>query len=77
MGAIPSLIKLDAIDRHWAHAVFDFVAVQYGGEGVRQLLFALRAHESLEPALSMAFGATLDQFNQDFRGYVTIRFGQP
>jgi len=76
VGAIPSLLNLAAIDRHWAHAVFDFVAVQYGVEGVRQLLFALRAHESLEPALSMAFGATLDQFNQDFRGYVTIRFGQ-
>ena len=38
---------------------------------------ALTMNETLEPALSMAFGATLDQFNRDFRGYVAIRFGQP
>jgi hypothetical protein len=76
VGAIPFLVNLTMIDRHWAHAVFDFVAFEYGAEGVRQLLFALRAHESREPALLMAFGATLQQFNQDFRGYVAIRFSQ-
>jgi hypothetical protein len=75
-GSIPSLSALTTIDRPWAHAVFDFVAVRYGAEGVRQFLFALRAHERLEPALSMAFGVTLEQFNQDFRGYVIGRFGQ-
>ena len=75
-GAIPSVANLDATDRHWAHAVFDFVATEHGAEGIRQLLFGLRAHETLVQAVPMAFGVTLDQFDQGFRGYVTTRFGQ-
>jgi hypothetical protein len=56
--------------------VFDFVAAQHGSEGVRRLLFALRAHETLAPAVPMAFGVTPDQFDQEFRGYVMTRFGR-
>jgi hypothetical protein len=75
-GAIPTVATLVDTDRHWAHAVFDFVAAQYGDEGVRRLLFALRAHDTLAPAVSMAFGITFDRFEQQFRGYVTAAFGQ-
>jgi beta-lactamase regulating signal transducer with metallopeptidase domain len=75
-GSIPSVAAFAMTDRHWAHAMFDFVAARHGTEGVRQLLFALRAQEKIESAVPMAFGVTLDQFNQDFRGYVTTRFGQ-
>ena len=57
-GAIPSMATLAETDHHWAHAVFDFVAVQHGSEGVRRLLFALRAHETLVQAVPMAFGIT-------------------
>ena len=74
-GGIPSVASL--ADRHWAHALFDFVTAQYGAEGIRQLLFALRAHETLVQAVPMAFGVTLDQFDQGFREFVTLRFGQP
>jgi len=77
VGAIPSVANLDAADRHWAHAVFDFVAEQQGAEGIRRLLFALRSRETLELAVPMAFGVSLDQFDRDFRGYVTTRFRQP
>jgi beta-lactamase regulating signal transducer with metallopeptidase domain len=77
IGAIPSVASLDATDRHWAHAAFDFVAAQHGAEGVRQLLFGLRVHETLVQAVPMAFGVTLDQFDQGFRGYVTTTFGPP
>jgi hypothetical protein len=76
-GAIPSVANLDATDRHWAHAVFDFVGDQRGEEGIRRLLFALRARETLAPAVPMAFDVTLEQFDQAFRAYVTVRFGQP
>jgi hypothetical protein len=76
-GAIPSVANLDTTDRHWAHAVFDFVAEQEGEEGIRRLLFALRARETLAAAVPMAFGVTLEQFDQAFRAYVTTRFGQP
>ena len=74
---VPSVADLGPLDRHWAHAVFDYVAAQYGDEGVRRLLFALRAHETLVPALSMAFGITTDQFDQGFRSYATSTFVQP
>jgi beta-lactamase regulating signal transducer with metallopeptidase domain len=72
-GAIPSVANLDTIDRHWAHAVFDFVGAQRGQDGIRQLLFALRAHASLEPAVMMAFGVTLDEFDRGLRGFVQTR----
>jgi beta-lactamase regulating signal transducer with metallopeptidase domain len=76
-GAIPPLANLVAGDRHWAHALFDFVAAQHEAEGVRRLLFALRSRDTLAPAVPMAFGVTLDQFNQQFRGYLTTVFGNP
>jgi len=74
-GAIPSVVGLGPTDRHWAHAVFDFVAAQNGAEGVRRLLFALRAQETLTQAVPMALDVTPDQFDRTFRGYVTTRFG--
>ena len=77
IGAVPSVASLDAPDRQWAHAVFDFVAAQHGEEGVRRLLFALRAHDTLVQAVPMAFGVPFGEFDQEFGGYVTARFGQP
>jgi beta-lactamase regulating signal transducer with metallopeptidase domain len=76
-GALPSLANLDGGDRHWAHALFDFVATVDGDEGVRKLLFALRARDTLVQAVPMAFGVTFDRFDQEFRGYVMTRYGQP
>ena len=73
-GAIPAVARLGPADRHWAHAVFDFVAVEHGAEGIRRLLFALRAHDTLDQAVPTAFGVSLDQFDQDFRGFVAARF---
>jgi beta-lactamase regulating signal transducer with metallopeptidase domain len=77
IGAIPTITNLDTTGRHWAHAVFDFVAEEQGAEGIRRLLFALRSRETMELAVPMAFGVSLEQFEQAFRGYVTTRFGQP
>jgi hypothetical protein len=76
-GAIPTLTALVNTDRHWAHAMFDFVDAQHGDDGVRRLLLALRAQDTLAQAVSMAFGLTLAQFEEQFRGYVTAEFGQP
>jgi len=76
-GAVPTMAALVNTDRHWAHAVFDFVAGYYGDDGVRRLLFALRAQHTLAPAVPMAFGITFDRFDEQFRGYVSATFGQP
>jgi len=76
-GAIPAVARLGPADRHWAHAVFDFVAVEHGAEGIRRLLSALRAHDTLDQAVPTAFGVSLDQFDQDFRDFVAAKFIQP
>ena len=75
-GAIPPVASLASTDRHWAHAVFDFVAAEHGEEGVRRLLFALRFRETLAQAVPMAFGVTIDQFDQGFKRYLSMSFGQ-
>ena len=75
-GAIPPVASLASTDRHWAHAVFDFVAAEHGAEGVRRLLFALRSRETLAQAVPMAFGVTIDQFDRGFQQYVAIAFGR-
>jgi len=57
--------------------LFDFVGAQHGEEGVRKLLFALRARDTLVQAVPMAFGVTFDRFDQEFRGYVMTRYTKP
>jgi hypothetical protein len=42
----------------------------------RRLLFALRAHETLPPAVPMAFGVTFDQSQEQFREYVIATLSQ-
>jgi len=37
----------------------------------------LRGQHTLAPAVPVAFGITFDQFDEEFRGYVTSTFGQP
>ena len=75
-GAVPALESLSTTDQHWAHALFDFVGAEYGDDGVRRLLFGLRAHETLGGAVPMAFGLSGSQFDQAFRRHITARFGQ-
>jgi hypothetical protein len=65
--------NLTAADRHWAHAIFDFIAARYGAEGVRGLLFSLRKQNTVADAVPTAFSNTLDQFDREFHGYVTGR----
>jgi beta-lactamase regulating signal transducer with metallopeptidase domain len=75
-GAVPPVAVLDDDSRHWMHAVFDYVDAEYGAEGIRRLVFALRAQDTLARAIPVAFDVTLDQFDERFRDYLTARFGQ-
>jgi hypothetical protein len=75
-GAQPSLFDPVAEERPWAHALFDYVAEQRGDAGVRQLLAALRTQATLVRALPVAFGLPVEQFDEEFREYVTAAFGQ-
>ena len=75
-GAIPPLAELDDGGRRWAHALFDYVAAEYGAQGVRRLVFALRAQGTLLRAVPVAFDVGIVPFEHGFQEYVTARFGQ-
>jgi hypothetical protein len=76
-GQIPAFDSLADSDRHWAHALFDFVAAEYGAEGIRQYLFVLRTRSRPTDAIPVAFGVSLGEFSRAFRAYVVTRFGEP
>jgi len=75
-GAIPPLAALDDDSRHWAHALFDYVAAEYGADGVRRLVFALRAQGTLLRAVPVAFDVGIVPFEHGFQEYVAARFGR-
>jgi hypothetical protein len=51
------------------------VAAQYGAEGVRRYLFALRRDARPADAVPLAFEIPVAQFEEVFRAYLTTRFG--
>jgi hypothetical protein len=75
-GSVPAVSGLTALDRHWGHAVFDFVSAEYGAQGIRRYLASLRGGPAARrDAIPMAFGVSADDFDAAFRKYVTARFG--
>jgi len=75
-GTIPTLDSLSDGDRAWGHALSDFVARQYGSDGIRQYLAALRLHAGdLAGATSAAFDTTLAALDRRFAEYVTSVYG--
>ena len=75
-GSAPEVENLTALDRHWAHAVLDFVAAEYGSHGIRRYLAALRnAPTARGDAIRVAFGVSARDFNSTFETYVRTRFG--
>jgi hypothetical protein len=74
-GRVPAVEDLTASDRHWGHAVLDFVAAEYGAQGIRRYLTALRGRLTAESdAIRVAFGVSPPDFNAAFRAYVRTRF---
>jgi hypothetical protein len=74
-GSVPAVEDLTASDRHWGHAVFDFVAAEYGAQGIRQYLGALRDGPTVRSdAIRAAFGVSAHDFNALFQRYVRTRF---
>ena len=62
-GSVPAVEELTASDRHWGHAVFDFVAAEYGAQGIRQYLAALRGGLPVRSdAIRLAFGVAPHDF---------------
>jgi hypothetical protein len=74
-GGVPAVEDLTASDRRWGHAVFDFVAAEYGAQGIRQYLAALRGEPTVRSdAIRVAFGLSAHDFNTAFQGYLRTRF---
>jgi hypothetical protein len=74
-GAIPPGANLAAGDRMWGHALFDFVATEYGTQGLRRFVMAqCGAQASEAEAARVASGLTSNDFNRAFIRYVSTQF---
>jgi hypothetical protein len=67
---VPVLSALSNADRSWGQTAFTFIGDEFGTEGIRRYLAALRDGGS---ATQQAFGLTANQFDQAFQRYVTVR----
>jgi hypothetical protein len=74
-GRVPAVENLTASDRDWGHAAFDFIAAEYGGQGIRRYLAALRGTSTRAEAVRLAFGVSADDFAAAFQTFVRTRLG--
>jgi hypothetical protein len=71
-GREPSISGLTDSDREWGHAVFDFVAAEYGAQGVRRYLTALQRGTGSDTTRG-AFGVASADFGRAFHRFVRSR----
>ena len=74
-GVIPTVASLAASDRPWGHAVFDFIASEYGKEAIRRYLIAVNNREVPVDSARVAFGIEAGDFDRAFQMYARTRFG--
>src|SRR6202011_5073880 len=60
----------------FGHAVFDFVAAEWGKDAVREFVFEFRNQigPSVERAIKRAFNITAEDFDIKFRRYLRLRY---
>jgi len=73
-GVMPTVAGGAPLDRLWGHAVFDFVAAEYGTQGMRRYLTALRDGPPTSDSVLAPFGITASDFDRAFQTYVRTRF---
>jgi hypothetical protein len=71
-GRVPSVGSLTDSDRAWGHALFDFVAAEYGARGIQRYLIALRDSTGSD-ATRGAFSVAAADFDRAFRRFVSTR----
>jgi hypothetical protein len=69
-GRIPGVDTLGDADRQWGHAVSDFLRAEFGQDGIRRYLAALRRQPQLDVASETAFDIPLSEFNRRFVAHV-------
>lgn len=73
-GRVPAIESLTVSDRHSGHAVFDYIASEYGADGIQQYLAALnRRPPSGGEAIREAFAVSTNEFNRGFQAYAMSR----
>ncbi|HUK33729.1 MAG TPA: hypothetical protein VLV86_07455 [Vicinamibacterales bacterium] len=72
--SIPAVSHVDASDRVWGHALFDFVATEYGLVGLRHYVSALVSNAFGDDSSRAAFGVTVEDFDWAFKMFVRARF---
>jgi hypothetical protein len=71
---VPSVSRLTSSDRDWSRAVFDFIADEFGADGIRRYLSALKDETaSNRDAIQEVFGFTSSRFDREFERYVKAR----
>ena len=73
-GVMPTVAGGAPLDRLWGHAVLDFVAAEYGTQGMRRYLTALRSSSPPSDSVLALFGVTASDFDRAFQTYVRTRF---
>jgi hypothetical protein len=72
-GRVPSVESLTDSDRAWGHAVFDFVAAEYGAQGMQRYLIALQNGPDTTRG---AFGVAAADFDRAFHRFVSARLNE-
>jgi hypothetical protein len=72
-AVIPPVSRLTSADREWGRVVFEFIGDEFGVEGIRRYLAALRGATTNDDAIREVFGLTSSEFDRDFERYVKTR----
>jgi hypothetical protein len=67
---VPFVSRLTSADRDGGRAVFSYVADEFGTDGIRRYLYALRDSTNNSDALERAFGLTEEEFESQFNSYM-------
>jgi hypothetical protein len=70
---VPPVSQLTRADREWGRVVFEFIGDEFGVEGIRRYLSALRGATTNDGAIREVFGLTSNEFDRDFERYVKTR----
>jgi Tol biopolymer transport system component len=79
-GTLPPIESLSVntfLQYRWGHAIYDFIAEEYGPEGLRSFVFEYRKvllTNNFEKAIQESFGYDLAEFNRAFARYLRRKY---
>lgn len=76
-GAVPAIAGLRDADRAWGHVLADFVAAEFGSQGLQTFLTAFRDDGAARNAtVQTRLGVSPADFDKRFRAYLNAHFGR-